>query len=96
MNGSPRDGMFTPFPVGSLTPGMEIILPKHKGTSPQWYHRIDIVAAVDGNSALLASGIRLQGCQGDVAVPTGRVFGQGDYELSPEAKRILAETSTRY
>lgn len=96
MNGSPRDGIFTTFPVGSLRPGMEIIVPRYKGTSPQDYHRIDIVAAVDGNSALLASGICLRGCEGDVAVPTGRVFDQGDYELSLEAKRILAETSTRY
>lgn len=80
--------------IASLKAGDEITIKAGHGYPTSEGDMTDIIVAVDGFSALTASGVRLMCSDGLGIEKTGNHFEEGEYEISPEAQVILAAVET--
>lgn len=79
--------------ISALSPGDEIVIKRGFGTPPADGDAVETIVAVDGMSALTASG-RVLACDDGYGVEaTGNHFDE--FEISPEAQKILDEIEAR-
>jgi len=79
--------------IANLQVGDLVLIKAGAGMPPQEEDITDIIADVQGMSAITAKGMRLKCTDGYFVQKTGEHFEPGTFEVSPEAQRIINEAN---